>query len=82
MPSRCASGNRRSGRCVFRLMTPVGVFAKARSSFTSLSVQGLCDRRLCFGFVLRDPFLPIKEPGYSMMVEPWVPPKTVKGTNH
>jgi len=43
MPSRCALlAIEAFGRCIFRLMIPVGVFAFAneRSCFISLSIQG------------------------------------------
>lgn len=51
------------GRCIFRLMTPVGVLplASSRSIFTSPDDQGSRERRLHQGFVLRGPFLPMGE---------------------
>jgi hypothetical protein len=65
IPSRCALLEiDAGGRYIFRLMTPVGVFAFASclNSFTSCGVQGSRERRLYLGFALRGPFLPIGEP--------------------
>jgi hypothetical protein len=54
-----------SGRCSFRLMTPVGVlsFASDFSSLTSDRSHGSPERRLYFGLALRAPVRPIGEPG-------------------